>query len=64
MNFIRNYDGAHVLHMNRNEIRRQSIPDRPGSRSDPAWVYSDVIPGHVHHNWRFSGDQSDKNSHK
>ena len=54
IHFIRNYDGAHVLLMNRSEIARETIPDKPNSRSDPKWIYSDYSPAHYHHNWRFN----------
>ena len=63
LQFIRMYDGVHVLLQDRSEVGKGFIPDVRHSRKDADHYYSDYSPVHYHHNWRFSGiydEQKDK----
>lgn len=52
-NYLALYDGVHVLLSDRNNLGREFIPDRPLTRANPDFVYTDYVPAHHHHNWRF-----------
>jgi len=52
--FLRLYDGVHVLLQDRTEIGNYFVPDRFGTRNNPSHVYGDYSPAHLHHNWRYN----------
>jgi hypothetical protein len=52
--FIKHYDGVHVLLKNRDEVGNHYIPDINNARTPREDFPSDRIPAHYHHNWRFS----------
>lgn len=52
--FIKHYDGVHVLLRNRDEVGNVYIPDLNKARVVADDIAGDRIPAHYHHNWRFS----------
>lgn len=51
--FLRHYDGIHVLLKNREEVGQYYLRDMP-NRTTPGYFYTDYVPEHLHHNWRYS----------
>ena len=52
--FIKHYDGVHILLKNRDEVGNFFIPDNPHTRIPREDFASDRTPAHYHHNWRFN----------
>jgi len=52
--FIKHYDGVHVLLRNRDEVGNVYIPDLNKARVVADDFAGDRIPAHYHHNWRFN----------
>ena len=53
--FIKHYDGVHVLLQNRDEVGNYYIPDINHARVERDDFAGARSPGHYHHNWRFEG---------
>jgi len=51
--FVSLYDGVHPLMSDRAGLKTDFIPDRVNSRNAADFNYSEYIPSHQHHNWRF-----------
>lgn len=51
--FLKHYDGVHVLLQNRDEVGKVYIPDHQEART-PRPVAADIKPAHYYHNWRFN----------
>ena len=51
--FLRLYDGVHLLNNNRNTISSDFIPERFGADTERS-QYSDTTMPHYHHNWRYT----------
>jgi hypothetical protein len=52
-NFLRHYDGVHVLLNNRDEVGKTFIPDLHLNRNPRDQIPDDRTPAHYYHNWRF-----------
>lgn len=55
-NFVSMYDGVHTLLSDRYNMGKEFIPDRINTRNNSAFSYTDYVPAHNHHNWRFRKD--------
>lgn len=53
-NFLRHYDGVHVLLKNREEVGSTFIPDLNLARVERDDFAGDKQPAHYYHNWRFN----------
>lgn len=53
-NFVRHYDGVHVLLKNREEVGSTFIPDLNLARVERDDFAGDKQPAHYYHNWRFN----------
>lgn len=53
-NFLRHYDGVHVLLANRAEVGEHYVPDINNARTPREDFAGDRIPPHYYHNWRFN----------
>jgi len=53
-NFVRHYDGVHVLLKNRSEVGEVFIPDLNLARVERDDFPGDRAPAHYYHNWRFN----------
>ena len=51
-NWLKNYDGVHVLLNDRSEIGHFTIPERHSVLNDKAPFATEYTPEHVHHNWK------------
>lgn len=51
--FLKHYDGVHVLLQNRDEVGKVYIPDLHEARN-PRPVPAEITPAHYYHNWRFN----------
>jgi hypothetical protein len=58
MQFLRHYDGVHVLLKNRDEIGKYFLRDTP-NRTASDYYYSEYLPEHLHHNWRYREEKSE-----
>lgn len=56
--FLRHYDGVHVLLKNRDEVGSHFLPDINHARVVREDFAGDRSPAHYHHNWRFNGAYS------
>jgi hypothetical protein len=54
--FLRHYDGVHVLLKNRSEVGNVYIPDLNHARVVRDDFAGDISPAHYHHNWRFGNN--------
>lgn len=52
--FIKHYDGVHVLLKSRDEVGSQFIPDINNARTPREDFATDRTPAHYYHNWRFN----------
>ena len=52
--FLRHYDGVHVLLKNRDEVGNATIPDIANARNPRDDFPGEYQPAHYYHNWRFN----------
>ena len=52
--FLRIYDGVHVLLQSREEVGEYYVPDIPNARNPKDDIPTDHKPAHYYHNWRFN----------
>lgn len=57
--FLRHYDGINVLLKNRAEVGEYYLRDMP-NRNTAGYYYTDYIPQHLHHNWRYQEETKKK----
>lgn len=57
--FLKHYDGVHVLLQNRDEVGRVYVPDIVHVRNPKDEVSTEHKPGHYYHNWRFNNVYGD-----
>lgn len=53
MDFLRLYDGVHVLNSDRTRIHSEFVAERFGSEAGRT-TYSDKTLPHYHHNWKYT----------
>lgn len=53
LEFLTLYDGVNTLLSDRTQLGKEFVPDRVNSRNRSDFYYTDYIPAHYRHNWRF-----------